>query len=195
MGLTLFEAPAAQPVSLERAKAHLRIDSTDEDIAVQGMLDAATQMIDGPEGNYGLALITQTWDLWLDEFPYCSGVAIELPLRPVQSVTYLKYTDSDGVLQTSDSADYLLDNKSNPPVLVPAYSTNWPSTRDIGNAVNVRFVAGFGDVASDVPPRIVQAILLTVGHWYENRGASGAVLPAEIDDELLLPYRRYWKFG
>lgn len=193
MGLTLVAAPELQPVSLELAKAHLRIDSTAEDIVVQGMIDAATQMVDGPDGNFGLALLTQTWDLWLGEFP--CGSVIELPLRPVQTITYLQYTDSDGVLQTVDTDDYVLDSKSMPPLIVPAYGASWEATQDIRNAVNVRFVAGFGDAVKDVPQRIIQAILLTVGHWYENRGASGAALPEQIDDVLLAPYRRYWKFG
>jgi uncharacterized phiE125 gp8 family phage protein len=57
----------------------------------------------------------------------------------------------------------------------------------------VRFTAGYGDTASDVPQTIRQAILLAVGHWYENREATVAVgnvreLPLGIE-ALLWPYR------
>jgi len=40
------------------------------------------------------ALLTQTWDYFLNEFP--SGNIIKLPFGNLQSVTYIKYTESDG---------------------------------------------------------------------------------------------------
>jgi uncharacterized phiE125 gp8 family phage protein len=45
-------------------------------------------------------------------------------------------------------------------------------------AITVRFIAGYGDTADQVPERIKQAILMLAGHWYETRDMGG--VPGEI---------------
>ena len=52
----------------------------------------------------GRALLTQTWDMYLDEFP-CAGEII-IPLSPLQSVTSVSYVDQHGATQTWASANY-----------------------------------------------------------------------------------------
>lgn len=184
MSLTLATAPSGEPISTATAKAHLRVDTTADDTLIGSLITAARLRIDGRDGFLGRALLTQTWDLWLDAFPGCE---IRLPLAPAQSVTHVKYTDTDGVLQTLDTALWQLDTKSTVARLLPAYNEVWPSTRAVPNAVNIRFVAGYG-AASDVPQAIIQHLLLVIGHWYENRGAAGAGIPAAID-AMVMPYR------
>jgi uncharacterized phiE125 gp8 family phage protein len=74
-------------------------------------------------------------------------------------------------------------------------SASWPSAtlRDV-NGVNVRFVAGFGSAGTTVPQPIRQAILMLVGHYYENREAilATGAMPKEVPlgvDSLLWPKR------
>jgi uncharacterized phiE125 gp8 family phage protein len=77
--------------------------------------------------------------------------------------------------------------------VTPAYDKVWPSARSVRDAVQIRFIAGYGDAASDVPQAIKQAILLLVGHWFENREAvlvhsfKPTVIPIAVDS-LLSPY-------
>ena len=86
-------APAAEPISLATAKAHLRVTHAAEDTLIPLYISAAVSKLDGKDGLLGRAMITQDWQLSLDSFP-CDGV-IELPLPPLQEVTFVKYFDAD----------------------------------------------------------------------------------------------------
>ena len=93
MGLTLVTAPPANPLSLEEAKAHLRVDHTDEDDLIEIYIKAATDYIDGRSGFLGRCIVRQTWRLVIDGF---HDNEIKIPLPPLRSVNSVKYDDADG---------------------------------------------------------------------------------------------------
>jgi uncharacterized phiE125 gp8 family phage protein len=138
-----------------------------EDNLLSALITAAREYC---EGFSNRAYITQTWELWQDNFP--SADYIRLPLPPLQSVTSIKYYDTANVEATMNAADYYVDTKAEPGKVGLAYSKSWPSTtlRPF-NGVCVTFVAGYG-LAAAVPQRVKQAMLLLVGHWHLNREAS-----------------------
>lgn len=136
------------------------------------------------------ACITQTWDLYLDEFP--AEDYIEVPMPPLASVTTLKYKDTAGTLQTWAATNYVVDTMSEPGRIALAYGVSWPSTYDEIQAVQIRFVCG----AATVDMRVKQALLLLVGHWYANREAvlTGSIskqlefaVNAMLDQERIIP--------
>ena len=193
---TLVTPPVQEPVSQTEAKLHLRVEHEDENTLIDALIAAARQHVEAVTGR---ALLTQTWDLVLPGFPL-SGV-IELPKAPLQSVTSITYVDPDGVLRTLDPSQYLVQTPAGPHA-APGRITRppnvaWPATEASRlDAVMVRFVAGYGSSGADVPEAIRQALLLLIGHWYENREAvSGAVGGAAMADvpfgaeALLTPYR------
>lgn len=186
MGYRLITAPSADPVTLAEAKTHLRVDHSDEDARIASLIKAAVSYLDGRSGILGRCLVTQTLELVLDQFPTRE---IELPLGPVASVTFIKYVDSNGAEQTFSAGSYTVDLSSLTARAIP--NTSWPATMAAANAVTVRYVAG--TAAASVPEAIRQAILLLVGHWYENRqpvaGSSVADLPFTVD-ALIAPFRR-----
>lgn len=161
--LSLQTAPIAEPVTLVEAKAHLRIDSDDEDTHLGALIQAAREYCEGVQHR---AYLSQTWDIKLDAFP--SGDCIEIPMAPLQSVTSITYIDGDGVTQTWDSANYNVLTAGLPPRIELGYGKSWPSTRAQRQAVTVRAVLGHAD-AGDVPHTVKHAMLLLIGHWYENR--------------------------
>lgn len=135
------------------------------------------------------ALITQTWDLVLDRFP---SWAIDVPKPSLLSVTSITYIDENGDTQTLDAADYRVDTKSLPGRITPAFDHTWPSTRDVTNAVTIRFVCGFG-AAADVPATIKQWMKLRIKHLWDNRGVmtigvSSQEFPRDYVDGLLDDY-------
>ena len=65
-GLTLVTAPASEPVSLTEAKAHLRLDSADDDSLITALIRSARETA---EAHMRRALVSQTWRLSLDRFP------------------------------------------------------------------------------------------------------------------------------
>lgn len=185
--LTLATAPAAVLTTAE-AKAHLRISHSLEDTLIASLVSAATAYLDGYSGILGRALVTQVWDYTLP----CFASPLRLPMAPVSAISYVKYLDDDAVEQTVSSADYYLSGDASGPYIALVDGADWPTTYPQDNAVSVRFTAGYG-AASAVPAAIKQAMLLLVGHWYENRSALGANTLAELPlavGALLAPYRR-----
>jgi uncharacterized phiE125 gp8 family phage protein len=170
MKLSLYAAPTTLPVTLDEVKAHLRIDDDQvtEDALLFGLIHAAVEYA---ETFTRRALITQTWDLKMDRFP-CGPIV--LPKAPLQSVSSITYTDSNGDSQTWGSSNYIVDTASKPGMVHTAYQVSWPVARDIVNAVTVRFVAGYGTTLASVPESIRLAMLLMIAHWYENREAFTA---------------------
>lgn len=162
--------PDVEPVSLTEAKEHLRVDTTADDTYISACIVAARQ---SAEDFLGRQLITATWVYKLDAFPatrYGADAVLYLPRPPVQSVTSVQYVDTAGATQTLSASLYQTDLSAEPARIAPARNQTWPTTdTDTLAAVTITYVAGYGDAASDVPQAIRQAILLTLGHFYENR--------------------------
>lgn len=159
----LVTPPASEPVAVGEMLTWLRLDTGcgGTDAEVDQLISAARSHI---ESVLSRQLVTATWDLWLDEFPW--GGWIELERCPVQAVEYIKYFDGTG-WQTLDPTQYRVDAVSEPGRVKLC---NWPAV--CGPAgVQIRFTAGY----ELVPHEAVQAIRLLVGHWYQNREAVGQV--------------------
>lgn len=184
MALNLITAPALEPVTLQEAKDHLRVTGNDEDALISELIIAARQQA---ETFTRRALLTQTWELYLD----CFNGDIELPNPPLQSVESIKYIDLDGVEQTLAATEYKTYAWNEPGVIAPAYGKAWPSTRAEKGAVTVRYIAGW-QTAADVPAPIKSAILLMIGHLYENREDSSPLTIHQIPrgaEYLMWPYK------
>ncbi len=172
MGLKLVTPPEVEPVTLAEAKAHLRLETTADDAFVTSLIPAARELV---EIFLRRALITQTWELTLDGFPWnrylvYSVSAIDIPRPPLQSVEWIKYTDTAGQVQTMRPDQYVVDASSDQMGRVAlAWTEFWPLTRYTINSVAIRFKAGYGDSPEDVPPGIRLAICRQVSDLYENR--------------------------
>jgi uncharacterized phiE125 gp8 family phage protein len=189
MALVMMAGPAAEPISLAEAKAHLRIDGNDEDALLASLIAAARMAV---ERTLSLALITESWSLYLDGWPR-SGTIV-LPIQPAQAVTAVRVYDPDDEPATVNSETYSVDVLSEPARLVLSAGAVQLSPARLLNAFEVAFTAGYGDEASDVPDPLRHAIKLLVAHWFEQRepvvlGAAAQEVPATVAG-LLLPYRR-----
>ena len=72
-------------------------------------------------------------------------------------------------MQTLEDANYILDNVSKPARIGLAVDGTLPSLSDRINAVAVQYTVGYGTASTDVPEGIRQAVLITIGNFYENR--------------------------
>ncbi len=187
MYLAQTAAPAILPVTLAEAKAHLRVDFTDDDTAITTLIGAATAHFDGAAGVLGRALISQSWEWRADEFPATLTGEIPLPLAPLLSVESVKYIDIDGAEQTLATSIYNVRIPGKlPGAVLLKYAQYYPATRVEPDAVRVRFTAGYGAAAGDVPTPIRQAILLWTGFLYANREPTKPEMAAV--DALVAPY-------
>lgn len=190
----LIVPPAEEPVLLAEAKAHLRVETADEDTLITSLVAVARQKCEAFQRR---VYCTQTWELWLDGFPGES--VIELPHSPVQSVTAIKHYDADDVETLFPATDYFVDTVSQPGRVVLRSGKSWPdATLRSANGVCIVYVAGYG-AAVDVPETVKHAIKLLVGHFYENReavvvgsGLAATIVPETV--EALLSMDRVLSF-
>lgn len=161
--MTLFRTvePAAEPVTLADAKAHLRIAHDSEDALLQGLIRAAREDL---ERATGIALLDQSWRLALDRWP--SQGCVLLNVHPVRAVLSVTAYGTEGEASLIDPAAYQLDTLSRPARL---HFDARPEPLRVFNGIEIDFTAGYGEAGTDVPDLLKRAILLLVGHWHEFR--------------------------
>lgn len=165
MALKLITPPSAEPLDLPTAKAHLRVDGTDDDALITSMITTARRYCEGFQNR---AYITQVWEMWLDSWPDDDKIEIDLP--PLQSVISVKYYGTDDTEYTLAATEYMVDTVSFKGRVILRYGKTWPTiTLRPANAIVIRFQAGYGDAATNVPAEAKQAMLLIIGHLYANR--------------------------
>jgi len=188
MAIVQTSPPALMPVTLADAKAHLRVDASDEDTLITSLIETATSHI---EREYGLALITQGLTIVRDDWP--DNWLVELPVSPLQSVTSVVTYEADGGSFAFDSGHWFADMATRPPRLVLHGTAPWPQPGRRANGIEIAVTAGYGDEPDEVPTPIRQGILLLVAHWFEQRvpvavGLGAQEIPSTVAS-LLAPYR------
>jgi uncharacterized phiE125 gp8 family phage protein len=168
MILVLATAPAIEPITRDELKLHIRLDPAafDEDSLLDDIIQAAREHV---EDTTRRALLTQTWDMHLSGWP--SGTGIKIPFGNLQSVTHVKYTDTDGA-QTAIAVgtDYTVETNGDQCGLVRLpYGGAWPSA-SLGpsNPIVIRLVAGWVSAAV-LPSKIRTSIKMICHDLYENR--------------------------
>ena len=187
MTAALITPPAVEPVSLADAKAHLRLDTTDDDQLITASITAARIHV---EALTRRLLIEQGWRVYLDAWPKQRIVTITVaPLIAVDSLTVYDPTGAPIVVGPDD---YEVDTIAVPGRLF----LSSPLPVLVGRAVNgieIDVTAGYGPTSIDVPAPLRQAIMMLVAHWYEHRGAVGHDLAGEVPPHgfhaLIAPYR------
>jgi uncharacterized phiE125 gp8 family phage protein len=195
--------PTVEPVSLAEARLHLRLDVYDspamhpDDDLVTAQISAAREVA---EKFIGRAIAVQTLEIGLDEFPggtvgSCRRAQEPIALPGLLSLLSVTYVDGTG---SHSLTSYQLDQFTSPPCLRPAAGEDWPIvSEDTANAVRVRYLAGYtalGDSpdTDPLPSPVQSAILLILGHLYENREDTAPITIEEIPmgaKWLLRPYR------
>lgn len=185
-----------EPVTMTEIKMHLRLTTDDHNIVLERYLRAARE---NAEAYTNRAFIQRTLELTYDHFD--GELLIRKP--PLQSVTSVKYIDTDGVEQTLDTSVYDVDTASEPGRITLAYNQSWPTIRDVVDAVKIRYVAGYASAGTspdnyrvNIPNEAVLAILLLVGHYFRNAEATTdlKLMPLPMGYESLLAPLRVWHF-
>jgi len=152
------------PVSLTEAKSHLKVDTTADDTYIESIIKAATQLSEEYTNRFFIdTVIEQT----------CSSFADLQTLfkSKVSSVVTVRYYDNDNSLQTLNPTIYNALLNYEPSQIQLADGQSFPSITKRNDAVVARYTVGYGAAASDVPDVIKQAILLTIGNFYQNRNS------------------------
>lgn len=179
--LVQTSAPAAAAVSAADLRAHLRLDSTDQDTYLEALISAATRSI---ELEANVQVITATWTLKLPDW---WADRINLPRGPLQSVTSVQYVDDQGATQTLATANYDVVTAADLGRIHTADGATLPTVDDVPQAVTITYVAGFGDAGTDVPADVLHAIKLLAAHFYAHAEPVTVMgpAPAPVPDTLL----------
>ena len=164
-GLAL--APTIEPVGMEEMRIHLGVDGTDNDDLIESLIAAAREHAEDATWR---KFMTQTWIICLQEWPLDDY--IEIPYGNLQSVTSVKWKDSDGTETTlTESTDYLVEKNGDQRgrIVLPSGAT-WPSG-DLypSNPITITFVCGW-TTRAQVPKKIRLAIKMIVADLYLHRG-------------------------
>lgn len=192
MALRVVTPPTGGLITLDEAKAQLRLDSsfTDDDALVSALILAATRAIENRTQRRYLAQtlewVREDWDN-----PMILPVAPALDSSKA-AITWVKYVDLDGTLQTLDPSVYYWDRPYGATrSIVRKWYVIWPWLGDGAERVVIRF--GITSTAADVPDDVKHACKLLVSHYYQNRDAvvgvenrdSSTPLPLGVADLLL----------
>ena len=189
--ITETVAPTAYPVTLVEAKAHLRVDISDDDTLITSMISAATDYV---EAFLGRSLVPRTYRADLRGFYFGN-----LPMRPIIAISSIKYYDtgSPETLTTWDASNYTLLHDQ----LWWTSGATYPDYASRPDAFQVTYTAGYAPTSSpevaaeNVPDAIKAAILMLVGDQYEFREAktSGQYYSENTTVNMLLSSYRVLK--
>lgn len=174
LDLEWVSGPEADVLSLNEAKAQLRVTSADENATIQAYINSARSYLEGPGGVLGRVLAAQTWRLHLD----CFRPRIQLPFPPLISVDEITYVDPAGAETTLPTSKYRVLAGERAEVEV-AYGESFPSVRSQSRAVTITFTCGWAAPEGEDPwpPKVETArdiIRLIVSDRFDNRGGEDA---------------------
>jgi uncharacterized phiE125 gp8 family phage protein len=192
MSLTLLAAPAVEPLSLDQAKAVLRIGHDADDARILHLIRAARQRL---EAETGRALVAQTWresrDSWADPSRLAAfGTQFRLLRPPLIAVEAVRLRAADGTVSLWDPSEYEVDVETEPGRIVLKPGAAFPEPGAATSGLRIDFRAGHGEVPEDVPAPLVEA----VAHWVAGLHAGSADpalrLPPPAVEALIAPWRR-----
>lgn len=187
---TSFPTPT-NVVSLVEAKAHLRVEHSDDHTLIESLIAAAYDAVEAYTGRFlQPTLGTFRFDTF-DEYMNIHG-------NPNMTIVAddghgndhgVRYTNTSNIETVVGSKDYQFDGKSYPARL---RMLNIPTdVKETLNAVKVFTQSGYTN-ANDRPDALVAAMLLIIGHLYENRQDVGQHRTYETplaSRYLMEPYR------
>jgi uncharacterized phiE125 gp8 family phage protein len=188
-GNRLTTAPAAEPVSADDLRTHLRATSTElPDAEADDIIEDARKFI---EDTIGIAFINQTWRLSIDRWPggreaWWDGVretsiteiynasttqSLYLPRYPLSSITSITTYDEDSNSTAVTVANVFdVDTNSLPGRITLKRGQTWPVALRANNAIEIVYVAGYGTAGTDVPSPEKRAIKQMAAYMYSHRG-------------------------
>jgi uncharacterized phiE125 gp8 family phage protein len=205
--LRVITPPASEPVTVDLARQHCRIDA-DYDDALVAMYVTSARM--WAESYLNRALFTQklqfnvTWAppptatplvpqsliVFPLNWPPLVKRPIELPRAPCRSVEQITWGPL-GDMQIADPSDYDLNLGVDPAYVAvkPALLPRIPQ-----QSMSIDYTAGFDDAdPAAVPAPIRHAILILTAFLYEQRGDVSAEMPPAAC--LLMQPWRLWTFA
>ncbi len=198
MAWSIITPPYAEPIHLDEAKEHVRLEETFDD---GQMTRTIRRMVSDYERVVERSLVTRTIRLSLSSWgegikasslglaSYGSSGLIHLPAAPLCYISSIQYVDTLGVTQTWSSTLYQTFSNPEESWLAPAYGQFFPYVRPQLEAIKINYVAGYATPFTvNTSTNVITALgrTFTAGDIYRLSN-SGGTLPGG-----LLPYTDYY---
>lgn len=185
----LVTAPSALPVSLAEVKSALRVDGGDSDTDLERLIKSAVAHYDGWSGILGIALVAQTWRQDFGRFEQ----RMMLGLRPVQSITSIKWRNEARQISTVNAGSYALKTDAGGRSYV-RFVNDFSAPADLYEdaAVSIEFVVGWPLGAEETPTTpedIKTAIILHVQKHYDEAAKTNSDILERVERDLISKYR------
>ncbi|UGY23187.1 head-tail connector protein [Bradyrhizobium septentrionale] len=185
--LRISQRPAGYPVTLDEAKAQLRVSSTKNDALISGLIGAATGHC---EALVQRAFVPRTFQWVLP----CWRPVIEIPIAPVvyDAIHSIKYVDwATETQQTLDPASYVVQTACDSVRIFPKFGMSWPlAFSHAPEPIVIEFDAGYEDL-EDLPAIVKTCILLQIRHLY----SIGETNPALVRDLVIGVSDKAWQLS
>jgi uncharacterized phiE125 gp8 family phage protein len=186
-----------EPLSLEEAKTMLRVNFTNHDELISGLIKSARSFF---ENETGFALMNRTLTTYLRFFP--KSTTIELPFPPLSSVTSIYYNLEGTPTEFVVTDQWYADTSSRPGAIKLLPGVSWPTDVLWSPAVTIIHVAGYGALSSALPPDAIHAVRALVEAWYnypggiyypdDKRAGEPSVVPLSVQD-IIVRYKEELK--
>lgn len=172
------EALVLPPEAAGAAKGFLRVERSDEDALIGGLVGAAAELC---EGFTGQALLARGFS----ETMPASRAWQRLSRTPVRAILTAEALPGEGPAQPLASGAYAID--------IDAGGDGWVRLTAPGDARRIRvgYEAGLASDWAELPAALRHGIVRLAAHFYTRRGAeSGRDAPPASVTALWRPYRR-----
>ena len=164
-------APAPQavpPLSLDEVVLHLRLDPEAKDgpekLLLEGMIAAAARHL---EDYAGITLLHTGWRMTMRHWPPVWNMPLDLPMPPFHQLLRIEVAGED-----LDINEFLVeDDETMAARLYPKsgfWRWAWSPTPAM---IVINWIAGH-EKPDEIPSPLRLAMLMAIGHWYENRETS-----------------------
>jgi uncharacterized phiE125 gp8 family phage protein len=205
--LRVISPPAVEPVDIDTVRRHCRVDSHHDDDLLAMYSAAARELAENwlnracitQELLFSLSnsppptaspLVPQSLIVFPLNWPPVIRKPISIPRAPCKSVSSVMWGQVGDLTPADPEQDYILNLEVQPAQImlkaplvpmIPAY------------AMQMQYIAGYGDGPADVPGPIRTGILMLTAALFEGRGDVASPLP-DAAWAIMTPYR-LWQFA
>lgn len=180
----LVTPPASLPISVADVKNALRVDEADSDAQIERLIKSAVAHYEGWSGVLGIAIVEQTWRQDYSHFED----KMNLNVRPVMSITSVKYRNEAGQIATVAAENYALKADGGGRSYV-RFSNDFTVPVDLYEdaPVSIEYVTGWP--AAGVPADIQTAIILRVQKHFDEAAQTNSDILERVEKDLVSKYR------
>ena len=149
-------------IATSDAKLYLKVDISDDDTIIAGLVTAATKSAEEYTNRFFLSTT-------IEQYATTFADIKNLLKSPVSTVVRIQYYDENNSLQTLSSDFWDVTAAVEPSQIYLKPNKSFPQIAQREDAVIVKYIVGYGSATTDVPLPITQACYLIIGHLYQNR--------------------------